>query len=133
MIQAAVAVSRRSSRVPPCCRIGVARISQRCSRIGNEGGEAQLSLSLAAGRARITRKRRADGPPVPAACLPALRASPRDCRSKRAGLGGGTAAASPNCFPVAKYVHPAAAASAHARAPFSKANVAVAGEVQNIG
>ena len=36
------------------------------------------------------------------------------------------AAASPNCSPVAKYVHPAAVASAHARAPFSKANVAVA-------
>ena len=34
---------------------------------------------------------------------------------------------------VAKYVHPGAAVSAHARAPFSKANVAVAGEVRNIG
>ena len=39
------------------------------------------------------------------------------------------AAASPNCSPVAKYVHPAAAASAHARVPFSKADVAGAGEV----
>ena len=78
------------SAVRPACRIGVARSSQRRSRIGNEGGETQLSLSLAAGRARITRKRRADGPPAPPACLPALRTSPRDCRITRAALGGGT-------------------------------------------
>ena len=93
MMQAAAAVSRRSSRVPPCCRIGVARISQRCSRIGNEGGEAQLSLSAGGGTgtndAQAPRRRtaRARGEPtgvahVPPWLPPYARRSGRRCRGR---------------------------------------------------
>jgi len=71
------------------------------SAVGPGGGSAWRGLAtmptrhsrrrrLAAGRPRIARKRRADGPPAPTARLPALRTFPRDCRPTRAALGGGT-------------------------------------------